>query len=58
MEVTGRWNSTLHDYFPDGEEEANIENMSKDEKKLYRRELAELGEQLALADRMKKRRGE
>ncbi|RDL33638.1 uncharacterized protein BP5553_08006 [Venustampulla echinocandica] len=56
VEVTGRWNSVIHDYFPGGDAESEeIANMSGAEKALYRRELAELGEQLALAERRKRR---
>ncbi|KAH6673759.1 hypothetical protein B0J14DRAFT_591514 [Halenospora varia] len=59
LELSGRWQSSLHDYFPesaDGGEAAKLYNsMTAADKLLFRRELAELGEKLALAARKKKR---
>ncbi|PVH86025.1 hypothetical protein DL98DRAFT_650521 [Cadophora sp. DSE1049] len=55
--VTGHWGTTLHDYFPDvGGKGSNIDRnaLTPEQKLLNRKELAELGEALAKAERKKK----
>ncbi|KAK0102933.1 hypothetical protein ONS95_000875 [Cadophora gregata] len=55
--TTGHWGTTLHDYFPDvgGKGTNNIRDALTPEQKLgNRRELVELGEALAKAERKKK----
>jgi hypothetical protein len=59
--TTGRWKSEIHDYFPAsmGDEESLVEggllaDVGKGERMALRRELAELGEKLAKADRMRR----
>ncbi|CZS92177.1 uncharacterized protein RAG0_02658 [Rhynchosporium agropyri] len=55
MEVTGHWGMTVHDYFPDFEGNGlDRDALTAEEKLLNRRELAELGEALAKAERKKR----
>jgi hypothetical protein len=60
--TTGRWRSEIHDYFPGGidDEERLVEgqllgDIGRNERMALRRELAELGEKMAKADRIRRR---
>jgi hypothetical protein len=63
-QLTGHWNSTVHDYFPGLEKEIvsgeikgpmTLREVDPADRMLLRRELAELGEKLAREERKKKR---
>jgi hypothetical protein len=55
--MTGRWRSEIHDYFPaiNGNRGGYLEYINRYEKMALRRELAELGSQLAKCERGRKR---
>lgn len=55
-QTTGHWKCNIHDYFPDADgdgEVGKLERLTAAEKQFLRRELAELGEKLAKAERKK-----
>lgn len=56
---TGRWRSVIHDYFPeqDMETEHMFRDMCKEDRMIFRRELADVGERMAKAHRAKRRAG-
>jgi hypothetical protein len=58
LQVTGRWFSRIHDYFPEPENGVDgagvLEDLTVEEKMLMRRELAEYGEELAKRTRKMK----
>ncbi|PBP19622.1 hypothetical protein BUE80_DR009695 [Diplocarpon rosae] len=55
--TTGHWKASIHDYFPGANNDGDVGSLDglTAEKQLLRRELAELGENLAKADRKKKK---
>lgn len=60
-QIIGHWKRDIHDYFPDADgdgETGKWEHLTAAEKQFLRRELAELGEKLAKAERKKKWLGE
>ncbi|PBP28847.1 hypothetical protein BUE80_DR000123 [Diplocarpon rosae] len=56
--TTGHWKASIHDYFPGADRDGEVGRLEgwTAEKQLLRRELAELGENLAKADRRKKKK--
>ncbi|KAI6709719.1 hypothetical protein JHW43_007741 [Diplocarpon mali] len=55
--TTGHWKASIHDYFPGANNDGRVGKLEglTAEKQLLRRELAELGENLAKAERKKKK---
>jgi hypothetical protein len=58
LQLTGRWYSRIHDYFPEPENGVDgagvLEDLTPEERLTMRRELAEYGEKLAKTARMMK----
>ncbi len=57
QKVTGHWQNTIHDYFPDADgdgKNGDLKALTPDERKLLRRELAELGDSLAKVAKYKR----
>jgi len=57
QKITGHWQCTIHDYFPDADgdgERGELCGLTLEERQLLRRELAELGESLAKAAKKKR----
>jgi len=59
LQLTGRWYSRIHDYFPEPENGVDgagvLEDLTPEERLTMRRELAEYGEKLAKTARMMKK---
>lgn len=62
--LSGRWNSTVHDYFPglekdikfgEGKGPMTLRDLDPADRKLFRRELTELGKELAREEGKEKR---